>query len=480
MYLTAAIILCIANIVNAQLEIPKIFGNNMVLQRDKPIPVWGTAGPGQMVTVKFSPQEKITKADTSGKWNIQLEALPASFDPEKLIISSAGKKIELSNILVGEVWLCSGQSNMEYTMRRNSKVTVPEGVKTWPVNELESAHNKSIRIFLVERKKMKPDSTHLGWNVAEDSALRSFSAVGYFFAKELYKTLQVPVGIISASIPGSRIEPWMPEEAMLALPFFKNPADTISKISGEPGKFYSSMIEPIAPFALKGFLWYQGESNCFLNERLQYAYKMKALINYWRKEWNSNSLPFYYVQIAPFAYSKAQGDQKYTEQSLPEFWEAQEMALKIPSTGMVATCDLNTDLDNLHPHFKWEIGRRLATCALGKVYAKREIVPMGPFYTGMRVSGNSIILDFKYTGSGLVSRDGKDLNGFEIAGSDGKYVTAVAVIKNDQVIVSSPQIQQPVSVRFAWNERAHTNLYNLDELPAMSFRTDNPLVEQFK
>ena len=464
----------------AQLSLPKILGSDMVLQRNKPVPVWGYANVGDDITVQFNHQIKTTKADAQGNWKVTLDALDASFNPEKLMISNGEQTIELKNILVGEVWLCSGQSNMEYSMRKNSKVTVPAGVTNWPVNELESAHNKNIRIFLVDRKKMRPDSTHSGWSVAEDSALRSFSAVGYFFAKELQAQLKVPVGVISSAVPGSRIEPWMPKEAFTALPFFNDQSDSTHKIDGEPGKFYSTMIEPLVPFALKGFLWYQGESNCFLNERLQYTYKMQALINWWRKAWNGN-LPFYFVQIAPYAYSKTKDSVKhYTVESLPEFWEAQTTALKMPSTGMITTTDLNFDLDNLHPHYKWEIAKRLAICALGKAYARRDLVPMGPLFDAMQIQNNQVMLDFKYTGSGLISKDGKPLTDFEIAGVDGKFVPAKAEIKNDMVVVSSNIVANPIAVRFGWNEAAHPNLYNRDGLPALPFRTNNSLKEKFK
>jgi Domain of unknown function (DUF303). len=465
---------------HAQLLLPKILGNNMVLQRNKPVPLWGKANAGDDIAIQFNHQSKTTKADGQGNWKLTLDAMEASSDPEKLTITNGKQTITLNNILVGEVWICSGQSNMEYPMRRNDKVTVPAGVTNWPVNEVQTAHNSNIRIFLVDRKKMKPDSTHAGWSIAEDSALKSFSAVGYFFAKELYSRLKVPVGVISSAIPGSRIEPWMPKEAFTALPFFNSQPDSIHKIDGEPGKFYATMIEPLEPFAIKGFLWYQGESNCFLNERIQYTYKMQALINWWRKAWGSN-LPFYYVQIAPYAYSKTKDSTKqYTTESLPEFWEAQTTALKIPSTGMIATTDLNFDLDNLHPHFKWEVGRRLALCALGKAYGHRDLVPMGPIYTGMKIQGDKIILDFNYTGNGLISKDGKPLGNFEIAGADGKFIPAKAEIKNDEIIVSAETVAQPVAARFGWNEGAHPNLYNSDGLPALPFRTNNPLKENFK
>jgi len=463
----------------AQLSVPKIIAHNMVLQRGQPVPIWGVAKAGDAVTVTFNKQKKTTVADNAGNWEVVLDAMAAAAIPQSLVIKTATNSIVLDNILVGEVWLCSGQSNMEYTMRKNSKVIMPDSITNWPVNELQTAHNKNIRIFLVDRKKMKPDPAHAGWEIAEDSALRLFSAAGYFFAKKIFEELQVPVGVIASSIPGSRIEPWMPREAFTALPFFNDQTDSTHKIDGDPGKFYETMIAPLAPFAMKGFLWYQGESNCFLGERLQYAYKMKALIGQWRKLWNNNAMPFYYVQIAPYAYSKQKGQVSYTEESLPEFWEAQALALKIPHTAMAGTTDLNFKLDDLHPHYKWEIGKRLALCALANTYGRKDIVPMGPMYQSMNLQENKIIIDFKYSGSGLVSKDGQPLKDFTIAAADGKFSPAIAVLKNNKVEVNAPGILKPVAVRFNWNEKGQPNLYNKEGLPALPFRTDNPLNEKF-
>jgi sialate O-acetylesterase len=322
---------------------------------------------------------------------------------------------------------------------------------------------------------MNPDPAHLGWSIAEDSALRSFSAVAYFYAKKIYRELHVPVGVISSAIPGSRIEPWASEEAFANSPYLKDQKDSSGKVAGEPGKFYQTMIAPLAPFALKGFLWYQGETNCFLKETIQYTYKMQALINNWRTIWGNRTLPFYFVQITPFTYSKTKGKISLTEETLPEFREAQTWALKIPYTGMIVTTDLNDSLDNLHPHFKWEIGRRLALVALVKTYGKKEIQASGPMFAKMQVKGNKALLEFNYTGKGLISKDGKALNCFTVAGADGKFVPANAVIKADKVIVSSPEVALPVAVRLGWNEADHPNLINRDGLPAMTFRTNSPL-----
>lgn len=457
----------------AQVVLPKILGNGMVLQRNQPVPVWGTAAAGEKVTVNFKNQTKTTVANTEGKWMITLNPMQASAQPAMLTISGTNN-IKLNDILVGEVWLCSGQSNMQYEMRKNSKVKKPDtSTANSPVDELQRAHNPQIRIFLVTQKNLqKPDSTHSGWSVAEDSALRAFSAAGYFFGKNLNHDLKVPVGIISSAVSGSHIEPWAPQEAYDAIPYFN--ANNI-QISNDPGKFYVKMIEPLAPFAIKGFLWYQGETSCFLAETISYTYKMEALINNWRTLWDNKNLPFYYVQIAPFYYSKSKGEVPFTEFTEPELREAQTLALQIPHTGMIVTTDLNDDLKNIHPPFKWEVGRRLELQALANTYRQKNVVFSGPMYKSMKVSGNKIILQFNYQGSGLVSHDGKPLTDFTIAGQDGKFVPAEATIKGNTVVVSASSVSNPTASRFAWSESAQPNFYNKNGLPAVPFRTDNPL-----
>ena len=456
----------------AEVILPKVLGNNMVLQRDKSVPIWGTASAGEAITVKFSDQTKKTTADAAGNWQIMLDPMAASATPRILEINGTNT-IKLNNILVGEVWLCSGQSNMSYEMRKNSKVRRPDtSTVNSPIDELDRAHNPQIRIFLVTQKNLrKSDSTHSGWDIAEGTALRDFSAVGYFYAKNLNHDLHVPVGIICSAISGSRIEPWMPREAFNEIPYFK--ANDV-KIDGDPGKLYVNMIAPVAPYALRGFLWYQGESSCYLGETINYTYKMEALINWWRKIWVDKTLPFYYVQIAPFYYSRAKSNVQYTIYTEPELREAQTMALHIPHTGMIVTTDLNDSLTNIHPAFKWVVGRRLELQALANTYDKK-VVFSGPMYDKMQVKGDKIILDFKYVGSGLVSHDGKPLNYFTIAGSDGNFVNATAVIKGNKIVVSSPSVPSPIAVRFAWTEVAEPNFYNKDGLPAVPFRTDNPL-----
>lgn len=469
--LVIVVCLCLALSTNAQVSLPKILGNDMVLQQKQPVPVWGTASAGEKISVRFNRQIKNTLAGADGHWKVSLDPLVASAKPADLVITGKNT-ITLHNILVGEVWLCSGQSNMEYTMRKNSKVVKTDSSADSPIDELQRARNPNIRIFLVTSKNLKaPDSLHKGWSVARDSALRSFSAAGYFFAKELYAKLQVPIGVISAAIPGSAIEPWLGGSIKGGNdPAAFNSAMTMD--STEPGKFYPTMIQPLAPFAIKGFLWYQGETNCFQNETIEYTYKMNLLINGWRKLWQSE-LPFYYVQISPFYYSKNKGKYPLDEETLPKFWEAQTAAMKIPHTGMAVITDLAKSPDDLHPNGKWEVGRRLAQWPLAKDYGLK-IIPSGPRFKKMNIDGNKIKLTFDYIGKGLFSKSGP-LTGFTICGADKNYFVADANIEGDQVIVSSPEVPDPVNVRFAWREDAQPNFFNKDGLPAIPFRTDNPL-----
>ncbi|WP_316847430.1 sialate O-acetylesterase [Pedobacter psychrodurus] len=448
---------------------PQILSSNMVLQREKPINIWGFAAVGEKVEVAFAGQKKETISDKNGNWLVVLAPLKTSAKPQTMTISGSNK-IELTNILVGEVWVCSGQSNMEYAMRKLAKIPKPKNVKLgFPSDEVVKAKNDQIRIFLVNRKTLiKPDSIHKSWAVAQDSALRAFSAVGYFFAKAIQEKLGIAVGMISSAIPGSAIEPWISENAFTQEDYFKN-----QKVGNDPGKFYPTMVEPLTQFKIRGFLWYQGETNCFLNEKISYAYKMKVLINSWRKAWKENDLPFYYVQIAPFNYSKTKGKVPVDENTEPELWEAQTQLLRLPNTGMVSTNDLTDSNEDLHPTYKWEVGRRLALWALAKTY-HQKIDFSGPIYKAVSFKEGKAWLDFDY----LKATSSGPIHGFTIAGKDGKFVNAEAVVKNEKVIVSAKDIKTPVAVRYNWTENPSGDFYS-DALPALPFRTDNPLTKTF-
>ncbi len=455
---------------NAKILLPQILSSNMVLQRDKPINIWGYAVPNEKVQVTFAGQKKEAVTDKNGNWSVILAPLKTSANPQSMMISGTNK-IELTNILVGEVWVCSGQSNMEYQMRKLAKIPKPKNEKLgFPYDEVEKAKNSQIRIFLVNRKQLnKPDSTHKSWALAEDSALRAFSAVGYFFAKEIQEKLGVPVGVISSAVSGSAIEPWVAPEAFAQEAYFTN-----QKVSNDPGKFYTPMIEPLAKFKIRGFLWYQGETNCFLNENISYSYKLKTLVNLWRKAWGEQ-LPFYYVQIAPYDYSKQKSDKVIlTVDTEPNFWEAQQQILRLPNTGMISTSDLNDNGGDLHPTYKWEVGRRLALLALGKTY-NQTIDFSGPVYKSVSFVGGKATLDFDYLKTDHLS----SITGFTIAGKEGKFVNAEAIVKYGKVVVSAKEIENPVAVRYNWSENPTGNFYS-NGLPALPFRTDNPLTKQFK
>ena len=470
---------------SGNLSLPYIFGDNMVLQRNAPIPVWGSASPGAIIMVAFGNEErrqtKTDTADRQGHWRVTLDPLPASTRPSILFVTSitdslhegvhySGMDMVMQrNILVGEVWLCSGQSNMEYSMRKNSKFE-KAAHGAGPDDELTKADNPEIRIFLVKTNYSKPDS-HIRrtWDTAAGAPLRDFSAAGYFFAKEIYRQLHVPVGIISSSVSGSRIEPWMPE-AGPANALAGGDHDAVD--TSTPGKFYETMIRPLAPFAIKGFLWYQGESNCFLNDTIRYTGKMDTLIGSWRGLWHNEGLSFYFVQIAPFYYSHSRGgDQAHTPETLPAFRAAQARALSLPHTGMVVTTDLVDNLEDIHPAYKWEVGRRLALLALAHDNALSGIEYSGPVFKEMLIRKHTVELSFTHTGGGLISKDGKPLSWFSIAGTDHTFVPATAVIKGDKVIVFAQGVNSPEAVRFGWDEAAQPNLFNKEGLPAVPFTT---------
>jgi sialate O-acetylesterase len=463
--------------VNAGITLPRIFSNNMILQRESPVPVWGKASPKEKIKVTFNGQVKKTVANDSGLWKVELDPMPALKVPSKLIIE--GKQtIILENILVGEVWLCSGQSNMEYPVDRSlKKYAGPVNGEDVASAALKNPSDPNVRLFLVDKKQNVSDVVSRNqWQASNDSSLKPVTAAGYFFIKEIQKALDVPVGIISTSWGGSRIEPWTPEESYKKSTLFKPDSTTDFQIDGSKvGNMWNSMVAPIVPFAIKGFLWYQGESNCMINDGMKYADKFELMVNSWRAAWNNNKLPFYFVQISPYYYTKRKDKKPHTPETLAEFWEAQTQTLNIPCTGMIVTTDLVDDLSNIHPSYKWEVGRRLSLLALYNDYGKKNLVISGPVYKSMKKEGNKIILTFDNTGSGLKSRDGQPLKWFTIAGDDNTFVPANAEIVGNTVIVSADGVANPTNVRFAWDETAMPNLMNAEGLPAIPFRTNGLL-----
>ena len=462
----------------AELNLPAIFGDNMVLQQQMPVPVWGWAAPNTKVTVTFAGQTKSTQAGADGKWLVKLGKLKATFTPQTLVVS-AGDTKTFTNVLVGEVWLGSGQSNMEKPigLQRGQRPTLNAE------QELAAANYPNIRIFKIEKMLSATPRTALekfyGWQECSSNSLNtvSFSAAAYFFGREIHTNLNVPVGLIESSWGGTRIEPWTPPAGFASVPslaHIKTPDFGTNKIPNtSPTVLYNAMIAPITGYALRGALWYQGESN---RGDTNYDAKMSALVNGWRKVWNEGPFPFYFVQIAPFKYIKDMTNYVADTDPLPRFWVQQSRAARqIKNAGMIVTTDLVDDLNDIHPRDKATVGHRLALLALDETY-EQEVASESPAFEKMKVVGNKAIVEFEHTHGGLISKDGQPLTWFTIAGADGKFVPAQATITGKETVeVSADGVEKPVAVRFAWHQLAQPNLFNKAGLPAEPFSTQVPV-----
>lgn len=470
----------LANALVADVACPPIFGDRMVLQRERAVPIWGTAEPGEKVTVAFAGQVQATIAGPDGRWRVSLAPLAASEEPRTLSITGRNTVV-FSDVLVGEVWFLSGQSNMEKPLGPRAGQQPTDDYE----QELTRANCPTLRLFQVpQHGRPKPNDGSLSWHECSAGALMQtrFSAAGYYFGRELVRELGVPVGLVHASFGGTRIEAWMPPEA-----FDRDPA--LAPLRTQPyqawvkgtqaTELFASMVAPHVPYAVRGYLWYQGESNCLNAEHLIYATKLRALIARWREAWDAPTAPFYYAQIAPFAYSGMQGREKQlTPHALPALWEAQLAALDVPHTGIIPTSDLAGDGGDLHPTNKRDVGVRFARLALAETYG-RTAPAHAPRFRSARPAphGDGIEITLSH-GKGLRSSDGSALSEFEIAGADRAFHPATAeILPGDRLVVSSPRVPQPVAVRFAWRELAIPNLVNAAGFPALPFRTDDwPLV----
>ena len=423
----------------AEVELPTVFGDHMVLQAGQKVPVWGWASPGGTVTVTIAGKTAEAKASRGGTWKAVLPALKPGGPFEMTVAGET--KIIVKDVLVGEVWMCSGQSNMEVPVGLAATMGWWKGALNHK-EEVAKANNPKIRVFHVPytwKKLPVEDVEKARWVVCTPAEAAKFSGTGYFFGRKLQAELKKPVGLIVAAVGGMPIEQFTPK-------------------SGQ-AFWYNGMVAPLVTYGIRGAIWYQGESNS--KDGYDYFLKQKTLIERWRKVWGQGDFPFYIVQIAPLKY----GDDP---QSLPRFWEAQAATLSVPNTGIVSTMDVG-DLKDIHPRDKRSVGERLALWALAKDYG-RDIVYSGPHYKSMKIEGNKVRVSFDYVGSGLESRDGKPLTCFEIAGETG-YVSAKAVIDGETIVVSSDKVAKPMAVRFAWSDTAQPNLQNKEGLPAFPFRT---------
>ncbi|HPR31132.1 MAG TPA: sialate O-acetylesterase [Prolixibacteraceae bacterium] len=463
----------------AVIQLPALVSDHMVLQQKSTVNIWGKARPGETieVTASWNDIRYQTTANPDSTWLIPLQTSEAG-GPFTLQIKGENT-ITLSDILLGEVWLCSGQSNME------KPVGIQPGQK--PVfnyeEEIAHANYPFLRFFHVPRK-MVPDvqtDVESTWQRCTPQSIDSlkFSAAGYFFGRRLHQALDVPIGLLDATWGGTRIEAWTSVEGFKKVPSL----DTINRMleSGNlsvekhaPTLLYNGMIAPLTHFSIKGCIWYQGESNLMdVNNGLAYEDRMKALIYGWRETWQNEKLPFYYVQIAPYRYFGDRPDRVQSADELPLIWEAQTRSLAIPHTGMIVITDLVDDLSDIHPRNKQDVGLRLANLALNKTYGKKDIVCQGPLFRSMEIRKNKAILAFDSVDKGLRAKAGKQLTFFTIAGEDRIFVPARAYIRNNRVVVWNREVKKPVAVRFAWDEEAQPNLFNAAGLPAVPFRTDS-------
>lgn len=502
-FISQAFIVFIVSLAVADVRLPSIISDNMVIQADTAVPIWGWASPGEKITLTINDQKCSTSSGTDGKWMIKLKPIRSS--DKSLEMTIAGKNtITIKNILIGQVWLASGQSNMQFYVK-----SAKNGDK-----EIQNAVYPSIRLFTVPpRVAFAPAQDCNGrWFECTPQSVTYFSAVAYFFGREIHKEIKQPVGLINSSWGGTIAETWMSPESLHANPAYKailqrheqtvkmypngqtdyekylkqwqTDANEAAK-TGKPAPvkqappfgqmnpngaslLYDGMISPIIPYAIKGAIWYQGESNA--SRAKQYETLFPALIADWRKQWQQGDFPFFYVQIANF---KTPSAWMPDPNAWVELREAQFKTLSVANTGMAVATDLaDANVSDIHPKNKQEVGRRLALWALAKTYGKK-IEYSGPLYNGMKIEGNKIILSFQHVDGGLVAKGG-ELKGFTIAGKDQKFVPAKAVIKDKNVIVESSEIKKPLAVRYAWTDvTTQCNFYNAADLPASPFRTDN-------
>lgn len=482
-----------ATTARADVKLPALISDGMVLQQGIDVPLWGWADEGESVTVEFQNQ-KVTAIAKDGKWMARLKPLKAG-GPFTLTVSGKNK-IELKNVLVGEVWICSGQSNMQWRLNQTDNAEA----------EIAAAKYPMIRLFTVPRSEVDAPvkDVKAEWKECSPETVAAFSAVGYYFGRDLHKARNVPIGLINNAVGGSPAESWTSSGVLngdaeykqfpteypkrmetyeKALAKYREDAEKAKAenkpASRPPGRpwmpsgLYNGMLAPLAPYAIKGAIWYQGESNA--TRAYQYRRLFPAMISDWRTLWGQGDFPFLFVQLAAFG----PNGQKLGESDWAELREAQLMTLSAsPKTGMALAIDVGT-YDDIHPRNKQPVGARLALSARAVAYGEK-IVHSGPVYKSMKVEGDKISLSFNHTGGGLEARGG-ELKGFIIAGDDKVWREAKAEIKGNRVIVFSPEVSKPVAVRYGWMKFPTCNLYNKEGLPATPFRTDDwPGVTQSK
>lgn len=448
---------------NAQVTLPSVFSDNMVLQQQTDVSFWGKADPGSRINIRTSWNGKSysAKTDINGSWKTKVST-PSAGGPYTVIING-GKTITLRNVMIGEVWVCSGQSNMEMPMKgyRNQPIT--------GANEfIATSSNEKIRLITVPKlTSLEPlDDFKGSWTLSESEKVSEFSATAYFFGMMLNKVLDVPVGLICTSWGGTRIEPWIDETGCKKFDFVKLPDKSMKpdNLSPQtPTVLYNAMINPIAGYGIRGAIWYQGESN--RNEPVQYAQLLPGLAESWRSAWAIGEFPFYFVQIAPFDYGPSGLNSAFLREA--------QLKASISGKNMGMACIMETgEKDNIHPANKKAAGDRLAYQALVKTYGKKGIACDGPVLKEMKIEGNQVKLTFDNAPNGIMSL-GKELFCFEVAGTNKRFYPAKAFVTNAGVTLYSPTVAEPVAVRYAFRDFVIGDLFNTEGIPASSFRTDD-------
>lgn len=486
--LSVFLVLTSTGIASAEVSLPNIFSDSMVLQRDQANRVWGRAAEGEKITVKIADQSHATAADADGNWHVSLDPLPAG-GPLELTVKGSNE-IKLQDVLVGEVWICSGQSNMAWTVNNSNDAELERAAANYP----------QIRMINFPRVgQQTPKWTHDGasWMVCTPENVGNFSAVGYFFGRQLHQTLDVPVGLINNAWGGSACEAWINRDLLKADPDYKPMLDRWNdmqkrfdalsakeslndnekkqlaglrrQVSGNhnPANIYNGVLKSHLGYGIRGAIWYQGESNA--GRAYQYRKLFPLMISSWRDEWDQGDFPFYWVQLADFRPETPEPG----ESAWAELREAQTMTMdKLANTGEAVIIDAGEGKD-IHPRDKQIVGRRLARWALANEYGL-EMAYQSPRYKSMEKSGNKITLTFDHVGAGWRPFDVNQPVGFAIAGEDKKFVWADAkILKGGRIEVSSKEVADPVAVRYGWAENPVVNMFNRSDLPLTPFRTDD-------
>ncbi len=492
--LRALSLLAGAALAHGAVTLPALISDNMLLQRDIPIRVWGKAEPGEAVTVEFRGQSASTAADPLGRWSLFLPPAPAS-GPHEMVVRGTNT-ITIRNILVGEAWVASGQSNMQWPVKASDNAA----------REIENAKHPRMRLFRVALKSsdVALDDVAGKWEECSPDSVPAFTAVGYFFGRHLHEKLGVPVGIIQSAWGGTPADAWTSLGALASDPALITafaewskmldgfPASMLryerqlkeweaasakAKAEGKepprrpnapqvpggpwmPGGLFNAMISPLTPYGIRGAIWYQGESNASAARAPYYARLMQTMIKDWRRAWGLGDFPFLFVQLANF---KTGPNSKW-----PELREAQVETLDLKNTGMAVTIDIGNP-DDIHPRNKQDVGLRLALAARALAYGER-LVYSGPMFRQATRESGGLRLWFDHAGGGLMAKGG-ELKGFEVAGANGQYYPAEARIEGASVVVRSPDVAAPVSARYGWADNPLCTLYNAEGLPASPFRT---------